>query len=121
MNAIELAQQAYAPSTVALRTPRSVEAQLFTEITSRLSQPDTPYAQMVAAVHDNRQLWVTLAVDVADADNALPQDLRASIFFLAQFTEHHSQKVLRGEADLQPLIDINTSIMRGLRAKGAPT
>ena len=73
---------------------------------------------MVAALHDNRQLWVTLAVDVADADNALPQDLRASIFFLAQFTEHHSHKVLRGESDVQPLIDVNTAIMRGLRASG---
>ncbi len=116
MNAIELARQAYAPSTASIRTPRSIEAQLISEITSRLSQTDASYASIVSAVHDNRQMWTALAVDVADAANGLPQELRASIFYLAEFTDIHSQKFLRGDADLQALIDINTSVIRGLRS-----
>ncbi len=121
MNAIELARQAYAPSTASIRTPRSIEAQLISEITSRLSQTDAPYAHIVSAVHDNRQMWTALAVDVADADNALPTDLRANIFYLAEFTDLHSQKFLRGEADLSALVDINRAVIRGLRASGAAT
>ncbi len=118
MNATELARQAYAPSTASIRTPRSIEAQLISEITGRLSQRDAPYAQIVSAIHDNRQMWTALAVDVADDENALPKELRASIFYLAEFTEFHSQKFLRGEADVSALIDVNTSIIRGLRASG---
>ena len=120
MNAIELARQAYAPSTTSIRTPRSIEAQLISEITSRLSRKDAPYASIVTAIHDNRQMWTALAVDVADAGNALPQELRANIFYLAEFTDHHSQKFLRGEADVSALIDVNTAVIRGLRSAGTP-
>lgn len=118
MNAIELARQAYAPSPQTLRTPRSIEAQLFSEITRRLSRAKDDHPALVAAVHDNRQIWVTLAIDVADPDNALPQPLRAQIYYLAEFTEQHSQKFLRGEASVDALIEINTAILKGLRGEG---
>ncbi len=121
MNAIELARQAYAPSTASIRTPRSIEAQLVSEITSRLSKADASYSQRVSAVHDNRAMWTALAVDVADAENTLPQELRANIFYLAEFTEHHSQRYLRGEVGLDALIDVNRAIIRGLRASGGAT
>lgn len=118
MNAIELARQAYAPSPQTLRTPRSIEAQLFSEITHRLTNAAEDYPSLVAAVHENRQMWTTLAIDVADPGNALPQSLRAQIYYLAEFTDQHSRKFLRGEADVSALIEINTAIMRGLRGEG---
>ena len=117
MNATLLAHQAYAPVRPAIQTPRAIEAHVITDITTRLSRKTADFPTLVRAVHDNRRMWTTLAVDVADPDNRLPAPLRAQIFYLAEFTEQHSQKFLRGEADLAALIDINTAIIRGLNAR----
>ncbi len=125
MNATEQARQAYAPAKSILRTPRSAELQIFAQVTSRLSaaaeSPDLNFARLAKAVHENRQLWTRLAADVADADNALPKNLRAQIFYLAEFTAYHSSKVLRGETTAAALIDINTAIMRGLAGRQGRT
>ena len=122
MNAIEQARQAYAPRHFPLRTPRSVEAELIGQITSRLEKsskdPRGSFPALVAALYDNRRLWTTMATDVADSSNSLAPQLRAQIFYLAEFTELHSQKVLRGEATAEVLIEINTSILRGLNKSG---
>ena len=121
MNAIEQARQAYAPTQVSIRTDRSVEAQLVSQITARLrraasAQPFN-FPALVAAVHDNRRMWTAMAADVADGDNGLPKALRAQIFYLAEFTEHHSRRILRRDADATALIDINTAVLRGLNCQ----
>ena len=117
MNASTLAQAAYTSSAAPIRTARSTEYDIFARITRRLrkSDPKKDYAAMVSALHDNRQLWTLLAVDVADADNGLPQQLRAQIFYLAEFTLAQTSKILAGEDGIDDLIDVNTTIMRGLR------
>lgn len=108
---------AYRSPDAALRTPRQIERQVIAAVTARLraaaARPDSlpPLAQ---ALHDNRRLWTHLAAAVADRSNALPADLRARLFALAEFAGRHSAQVLRGEGDVQVLIDINTAIMRGL-------
>ena len=56
---------------------------------------------------------------LADPQNPLPQSLRAQVVYLAQFCHHHSSAVLNANASLQPLIDINTAIMRGLSDRRA--
>lgn len=121
MNIINQAQMAYSPKTSVMRTGRSAEHHLFSEVTSRLKQaaaklPEN-FPQFAEAVHANRAVWTHLAAQVADDDNELSEDLRARIFYLAEFTTFHSRKILRGEADVEPLIDINTALMRGLRHK----
>ena len=122
MNAIEQARQAYAGPQSPVRTGRQAEHQVFSTVTARLSaalQPPGDLARLASALHDNRRLWTRLAVDVADRDNGLPQELRARLFYLAEFTHHHSQRVLEGEAERQVLVDINTAVMRGLGAAPA--
>lgn len=118
MNAIEQARQAYAPARSPLRTGRSAEHQVLSTVTARLraAMLEAPlnFPNLVSALHDNRRVWTRLAADVADEGNGLPRDLRAQIFYLAEFTDIHSGRVLRGEADAQALIDINVSVMRGL-------
>ena len=122
MNVIEQARQAYAPAKSPLRTGRSAELQLFSETTARLrtaaTTPLSNFGALAKALHDNRTLWTHLAAEVADDENGLPQDLRARLFYLAEFTSFHSRKVLRGEADVTPLIEVNTAVMRGLNGKG---
>lgn len=118
MNIIDQAQQAYAPKTSVLRTGRSAEHQLFSDVTTRLRRAadrlPSAFPAFAEAIHANRAVWTHLAAQVADDDNALSEDLRARIFYLAEFTAFHSRKVLKGNADIAPLIEINTAMMRGL-------
>lgn len=122
MNAIDQARQAYAPTQIATRSSRAIEAQLLGQITARLRQtlsdPPGGFPALVAAIDDNRRIWTSLAASVADHDNHLPAPLRAQIFYLAEFTDWHSRAILRGAANVVPLIDINTAIMRGLNGQG---
>lgn len=124
MNVSEQARRAYAPKNVPIHTPRSVEANLLSQVTNKLkraSAVDASFADLANALHHNRELWILLASDVAGAENELPEMLRAQIFYLAEYTELHSQRVLRGEADATALIDINTSVLRGLNSQGLAT
>ncbi|KJZ21263.1 flagellar biosynthesis regulator FlaF [Loktanella sp. S4079] len=123
MNAIEQARQAYAPTQVSIKTERSVEAQLFSQVTARLRAAMTSkadgFSRIASAVHENRRMWATMAADVASEHNGLPRELRAQLFYLAEFTNLHSARVLRKEADLDTLIEINTAVLRGLNGRGA--
>ena len=127
MNAANLAHTAYAAPTAPTRTGRGLEYDLFARITHRLksaaeAQGHRAKGAMVRALYDNRRLWTVLATDVADPGNQLPADLRARLFYLNEFTQTHSRKVLAGDASADVLIDINTAVMRGLRAdRGATT
>ena len=124
MNATHLAAHAYGASTPT-RTPRAIEYELFGRMTRRLKsaaadhQRDGSLAPLAAALNDNLRLWSTIAADVSDPGNGLPEALRARLFYLWEFTRIHSRRVLAGEADAAVLIDINTAVMRGLRGEAS--
>lgn len=125
MTALDLGRRAYALPGTPARTPRGIEYDLFARVTHRLkaaqSDGQSDFAALAAALHENRRLWSTLAADVAEPRNALPAPLRAQLFYLFEFTDQHSSKVLSGDATVAVLIDINTAVMRGLRGEvGAP-
>ncbi len=121
MNAMNMAKTAYATSQTTIRTPRGIEYEAFARITHRLKSAAEKgaagFGQLAQAVHENRQLWALLAADVAERENGLPPELRARIFYLAEFTNHHSRKVLKDGSEAAVLLEINTAIMRGLRQK----
>jgi len=117
-----LARSAYASGSSPVRTPRSTEYEVFAIITRELRSAakgqDGGFGALANAIHRNRQLWSLLAADVSSPENRLPAELRARIFYLAEFVSHHSRKVLRNEDTPDPLIEINTAMMRGLRQTG---
>lgn len=117
MNATTLAQRAYAPTAAPTRSARSIEYDVIARITYRLKAAielrELP--PLLEALHENRKLWRTLAIDVADKENLLPDDLRARIFYLAEFTNHHTGEVIRKKASAVPLLEVNTAILRGLK------
>ncbi len=120
MSAYSAMQSGYLGVTRSTGTPREIEFQLFSQITGRLNkanEPDASFAELVEAVTDNLTLWRTIALDVADQDNDLPEMLRAQLFYLYEFTSAHTRKVLQREVDATALIDVNTTIMRGLKPK----
>lgn len=114
-----LAQYTYAQAAAPTRTPRDTEYEAISRITRRLkaatARKATDFSAFVQAVHENRRLWGVLATGVADSANALPNDIRARIFYLAEFTELHSSRILADGASVEPLLEINTAILRGLR------
>lgn len=124
MNALDKARMAYASQTAPIRTERGSEYDAFARVTRALSQAAGKgrgqFSELADALHRNRQLWTILAANVADPDNALPEGLRARIFYLSEFTDHHTSEVLRNGADPAVLVDINTTVMQGLRSDGGP-
>lgn len=121
MNAQSLARSAYSSAVASTRTGRATEYDLLARVTGRLkaaSREDADFSSLVRALHDNRILWNALGADVAIDTNPLPSELRARIFYLAQFTAHHTGRVLAGEAGIDVLIEINTAVMRGLGRDG---
>lgn len=119
MNQASHARSAYATAATPIRTERGTEYAVFAQITHRLTALDETdkiaFPKLAAAVLDNQRLWGVLADDLLRDSNALPVPLRAQLIGLAEFVRRHSLKVLSGRASILPLIDINTSIMRGLR------
>ena len=117
MNVVQRAQEGYSG---VVRSDRSVEYQTIARVSHRLRQAalkrSSDFPTYVSALHDNQKLWLALASDVAHPDNELPSELRAGIFYLAEFTEHETRRLMRGEGDVAALIDINAAVLMGLRA-----
>ena len=118
------AHAAYARPEAPQRNYRALEYDLLARATKALSNAQTDkaeYAKLLAALDENQKLWSTLAADVAEPGNGLPQLLRAQLFYLYEFTAQHSRAVREKGASVEVLIDINTAVMRGLRGQGAPS
>lgn len=118
MNAQSLAQRAYSNTAGTIRSARSIEYDLFAKVTRRIKEAakagPSQYPALVKALSDNQRLWTALAVDVADDDNALPNELRARIFYLAEFVSKHTNLVLTKKARITPLLEINAAVLAGL-------
>jgi flagellar biosynthesis activator protein FlaF len=114
----KIAHNAYGAIQKETLTPRSVEYRVFLSVTSRLEaaqKANNPKSvEFITALGDNQLLWNALAADVASVGNGLPENLKAQIFYLAQFMSHHTNLVRNNEADLVAIIDINKMIMEGL-------
>ena len=117
------AHSTYGLNTRTLKTPRDIEYDVLARITGRLNSC-LPHArgrtdpELVTALNENRHLWTAFATDLASPGNAFPDDLRAGLFYLAEFTLRHTAQILAGEATADALVEINTSVMRGLRGQG---
>ena len=118
MNATNRAQSAYGPTSGATQTPRDVEYHAFARVTGALTaaRDSGDFPALARAMYDNVRLWLTLAADAASDGNSLPPQLRAQIVSLATFSRTHAALVLRKADTPDALIDVNTAIMKGLRA-----
>lgn len=121
MNAFSRANSAYATVSGPTRTARDIEYEALARITRSLQKAAlkgrSGFPELAEALHKNNKLWSIFAVEVADFNNPLDKELRARIFYLAEFTRAHTSAVLARKASVAPLVEINTSIMRGLRNK----
>lgn len=121
MNAIDTAVRGYQQNRSSTQSERRTEYDVVAQITHRLrdtaQKAREDYPGYVAALTDNRRLWQIFAVDVLDKENALPPELKARIFYLAEFTEAHTKKILREKQSVLPLLEVNMAILRGLKSE----
>lgn len=113
-----LQMSGYMAATRDTGSPRDIEYQLFCRITGAISkaiEEPLEFPSLVKALNDNLALWQEIAMDLIDEENRHPVELKSKIFYLYEFTQIHTKKILRGEANADVLIDINKSMINGLR------
>ncbi len=122
MNAHAFAASGYGQAGLGLKMPRAQEYEVIARITARIksAQDSMPigFPALVAALNENRRLWTELATDVSLPANSLPMTMKVLILNLAQFTLQQTSRILDGTGSVDPLIDINLAIMKGLSGKG---
>ena len=118
-----LAFKAYGEVTQRTAGEKDIELALFQQITNELrnvSDADTAQpTDWAEAIHRNQQLWTTIAIDLLNPGNALPEEMKRSLLYLAEFVRQNSMKILSGNGDIADLIEINQSIMTGLSGPSA--
>jgi len=99
-------------------SPREREAEVFVRSIIALKKASEVRKTDPAFFHktltDNRKLWIHLAAEAATAANPMTRQLKADIISLSQFVMDHSTLVLTRDAPLEPLLDVNIQIHRGL-------
>lgn len=113
-----MASKAYGAIIQRTESPRDIEYRVFSQVTAALQEaaaPDAHFTLRVEAVHRNRELWQTLAYDLAGDGNMLPDDLKSKLLSLAIWVTGESSRVTAGTTSPDALINVNKSIMVGLR------
>lgn len=106
-------------ASAGMRTDRDAEYDAFSHVTRLLSDAKTGRLgpDVILAIHKNNELWAILATDLAQPGNLLPDETRAGLLSLAGFAIRHGHSVLNGSGQIDPLIEINVSMMKGLRGE----
>lgn len=113
---------AYQKAQTRSETPRDTEHRVFARVTGMLMDArdrGARDAQLIEALDKNRRLWSMLAADCASEANGLPEATRAQIISLSIWVTKYSGTVSREKAPLDPLIDVNKTIMEGLAMRDA--
>jgi len=114
--------QAYQQAATRAETPRETEYRLFAQVTLALMDAakcePTDIRGRIDALDWNRRMWSVLGSACADPENALPEQLRASIISLSIWVGKHTSQVIRRQDDIQALIEVNRMVMQGLRGPG---
>jgi flagellar biosynthesis activator protein FlaF len=112
--------QAYQRAATQAEPPRDLEYRAFGQVTAglvRVKDEKPPLSVVLEAIDANRRLWNVLSADCAAPENQLPITLRGQIISLAMWVARYSSEVLRDGADVEPLIDINRTMMEGLASR----
>src|SRR5690349_10595711 len=112
--------KAYQRAATQADTPRDLEYRAFGQVTAglvRIKEDKPAPAAIAEALDANRRLWNLLAADCSAPQNQLPLALRGQIISLALWVARYSSDVLRAGADVEPLIDVNRTMMEGLASR----
>lgn len=111
---------AYRKAQNVTESSRDIEYRLLAQVTGALidaNTPDTPLAKRFDVVLWNRNVWAVLREDLLDPRNQLPKELKLSLVSLSIWVEKETFTILDGQSELDSLIDVNKSIMEGLKPR----
>lgn len=113
------ANAAYKKTITETEEPREIERKVFLQINGDLERAAKAKSfplsgEALDALSRNQKLWGELMFDCAYKDNQLPAKLKAGIISLGIFVDRHTPLVISGEKAIEPLLEINRSIIRGL-------
>jgi flagellar protein FlaF len=112
--------QAYQKAQRFAESPRETEYRLFAQVTGaliRAKESGVKNGAYVDALDWNRRMWSVFSTDCAVEGNQLPSDLRARIISIALWVSRYTSEVIRGNGDIDALIDVNRAIMEGLASR----
>jgi flagellar protein FlaF len=112
--------KAYQRAATQADSARELEYRAFGHVTAgllRAKEESAPAMAMAEALDANRRLWNVLSADCSVPENQLPMALRGQIISLALWVARYSRSVLREGAAIDPLIDVNRTMMEGLMAR----
>jgi flagellar protein FlaF len=98
-------------------TPRAAEYRLMSEITGDMinaRDAGSEGAELMPALHRNREVWSIFSTFCSAPGNKLPDSLRASIISLALWVERFTSDVVTGRDSIDELITVNRAIIEGL-------
>lgn len=104
-------------------TPRQTEYRIFGQMIVRLRKAKEAGKKqdIIQAVAWNRRFWLALQMDLSLEGNRLPDQLKAQLISMSIFIDKYSGKVIRGEEDIDLLIELNQNIMAGLAPNNTRT
>lgn len=98
--------------------PRQVEYRLLGQVTNALrsakAKPDDRPGFYNALVW-NKKVWDAFMCDLVDDTNKLPKPMRNQLIALSAWVSKQTFAVMDGNAKIDALIDVNVSIMEGLK------
>lgn len=112
-----MSYQAYKKAQTTTDSPSQIEYRLFVQVTNALMDVKdlkSTDKRTIDALDWNRRMWSVFSSDCGTKGNGLPDELRASIISLAIWASKHTSLVMRGKAEVEPLINVNKMIMDGL-------
>ncbi len=112
--------KAYQKAQTSAESPRQTEYRLFAQVTGaliRAKESGIKNGAFAEALDWNRRMWSTFTTDCAMEGNQLPKDLRARIISIGMWVNRYTSEVIRHDADIDALIDVNRAIMEGLAAR----
>lgn len=113
--------QAYQQAQTRTERPRDTEFRLLGQVTGALLDAKGAARRdpkLIKALDWNRRVWSALAADCASDGNGLPEVVRAQIISLSLWVSRYSSDVMRCGTEIDPLIEVNRTIMEGLSGQG---
>ncbi|MET0257298.1 MAG: flagellar biosynthesis regulator FlaF [Methylobacterium sp.] len=101
-------------------TAREREREAFDNMIASLERAETAgprSREAIEAIYVTRNLWSILVEDLASPENALPEELRASLISIGLWVMREAESIRLGRVEsFQPMIEITQMIRDGLES-----
>ena len=115
-----LAQQAYGTVQKRTASPQELEITIIKQITRELelvAEAETPdKIERINAISRNLRMWTIFTADVANKNNPLPDEAKATLISIGEFVRRESMKLLSNDEGVTDLIEINQNLLTSLGA-----